>query len=148
MLVQVSVRIGGREPVVVERELCGTADEIEEQVRDVGQRVGRELLGPAFREIADRTPTPRCCGRSMKNCGLRTIGVMTTCGEVFVRRRRYQCRCEGCHREVHPADARLCCGAHRVSKPLAKRACQLAAVEHFTRQIGRASCRERVCLAV
>lgn len=133
MLVQVSVRIGSREPVVVERELCGTADEIEEQVRDVGQRVGRELLKPAFQEIADRTPAPCCCGRSMKNCGLRTIGVRTTCGEVIVHRRRYRCRCKGCPREVHPADARLCCGTHRVSKSLAKRACQLAAVEHFTR---------------
>lgn len=133
MLVQVSVRIDGRESVVVERELSGAADEIEEQVRDVEHRVGRELLQPAFQEIADRTSVPCCCGRSMKNCGLRTIGVMTTCGEVIVRRRRYRCRCETCHREVHPADARLCCGSHRVSKPLAKRVCQLAAVEHFTR---------------
>jgi hypothetical protein len=69
----------------------------------------------------------------MKNCGLRTIGVMTTCGEVIVHRRRYRCRCESCHHEAHPADVRLCCGAHRVSKPLAKRVGQLAAVEHFTR---------------
>ena len=69
----------------------------------------------------------------MKNCGTRTIGVMTTCGEVTVCRRRYRCRCPGCRHEVHPADARLCCGRHRVSRPLAKRVCQLAAVEHFTR---------------
>ena len=133
MLVQVSVRIDGRESVMVERELCGTADEIEEQVRDVGQRVGRGLLEPAFQEIADRTPAPCCCGRSMKNGGLRTLGVTTTCGEVIVHRRRYRCRRKGCAHEIYPADARLCCGAHRVSKPLAKRVCQLAAVEHFTR---------------
>ena len=69
----------------------------------------------------------------MKNCGVRTIGVMTTCGEVIVHRRRYRCRCRGCQHEVHPADARLCCGRHRVSRPLAKRVCPLAAVEHFTR---------------
>lgn len=86
MLVQVSVRVDDRELVVVERELCGTAEEIEEQVRDVEMRVGRELLKPAFQQVADRTPVPCCCGRSIKNCGLRTIGIMTTCGEVFVRR--------------------------------------------------------------
>ena len=69
-----------------------------------------------------------CCGRSMKNCGVRTIGVMTTCGEVIVHRRRYRCRCQDCQHEVHPADARLCCGRHRVSRPLAKPVCQLALV--------------------
>ena len=105
MLVQVSVRIDGRESVMVERELCGTADEIEEQVRDVGQRVGRGLLEPAFQEIADRTPAPCCCGRSMKNGGLRTLGVTTTCGEVIVHRRRYRCRHKGCAHEIYPADA-------------------------------------------
>lgn len=146
MLVQVSVRIEDQELVVVEQELSGSAEAIEEQVRNVQQRVGRVMLKPAFQEIADRTPVPRCCRRSMKNCGLRTIGVMTSCGEVSVRRRRYRCRCPDCHHEVHPADSLLCCGAHRVSKPLAKRVCQLAAVEHFTRLPGLLSAQHGVTL--
>ena len=65
MLAQVSVRMEGREPVVLERELSGSADEVEEQVRDVLQRAGRVMLEPAFQQIADRTPAPCCCGRSM-----------------------------------------------------------------------------------
>ncbi len=131
MLVQVSVQIDGREPFVVERSLSGSADEVEEQVREVLQRAGRMMLEPAFQQIADRIPAPCCCGKSMKNCNRRTVGIMTTCGEVIIQRRRYRCR--RCGHELHPADARLCCGKHRVSRPLAKRVCQLAAVEHFTR---------------
>jgi hypothetical protein len=131
MLVQVSVQIEGGKPFVVEQSLSGSAEEIEEQIGEVLQRTGRIMLEPAFQQVADRTPAPCCCGRSMKNCNRRAIGLMTTCGEVIVERRRYRCR--SCGYELHPADARLCCGKHRVSRPLAKRVCQLAAVEHFTR---------------
>lgn len=133
MLAELIVKVGGRELAVLEQELPETAAELEEQVLNLTQRAGRELLKPGLQQIADRTPAPCCCGRSMKNCGLREITVMTMCGEVIVQRRRYRCRCSDCHCELHPADARLCCGTHRVSKPLAKRVCQLAAVEHFTR---------------
>jgi hypothetical protein len=129
--VQVSVLIDGQEQAVLNQELSGSAEEVQEQVREVLQRTGRVILEPSFQQIADRTPAPCCCGRSMKNCGRRTLCVLTTCGEVIVERRRYRCR--GCGRELHPADTRLCCGKHRVSKPLAKRICQLAVVEHFTR---------------
>lgn len=131
MLVQVSVQIDGRESFVLEQSLSGSAEEVEEQVREVLQRAGRVMLEPAFQQIADGTHAPCCCGRSMKNCNRRTVSLMTTCGEVVIQRRRYRCR--RCGYELHPADARLCCGKHRVSKPLAKRVCQLAAVEHFTR---------------
>lgn len=131
MLVQVSVLIDGQEQAGLNQELSGSAEEMEEQVREVLQRTGRVMLRPAFQQIADRTAAHCCCGICMKNCGRRTLGVMTTCGEVVVERRRYRCR--DCGRELYPADARLCCGKHRVSKPLAKRICQLAAVEHFTR---------------
>ena len=90
-------------------------------------------MEPAFPQIADRAPAPCCCGRRIRNCGLRTIGVLTSCGEVPVHRRRYRGRCRECGRELHPADAQRCCGRHRVSRPLAQRVCQLAAVEPFTR---------------
>ena len=70
----------------------------------------------------------------MKNCGWRVIDVQTTCGPVPVQRRRY--RCERCGRELYPADAQICCGRHRVTRPLAQRVCQLATTEHFPRLPG------------
>ena len=133
LLVQISVRIDGRESGVVEQMVSGTAAEIEEQARVIEQRGGRMMLEPAFPQIADRAPAPCGCGRRIRNCGLRTLGVLTTCGEVPVHRRRYRGRCRECGRELHPADAQRCCGRHRVSRPLAQRVCQLAAVEPFTR---------------
>ena len=130
MLVQVTVRIGGREVGVVERELTGTAAEIEEEARVVLARTGRIILEPAFAQISEATPAPCCCGRTMQNRGQRLKSVQTTCGEVPISRRRYRCR--NCDRELYPADAQICCGKHRMTQPLAKRMCQLATVEHFT----------------
>ena len=130
MLVQVTVRIGGREVGTVERELSGTAAEIEEEARVVLARTGRMILEPVFGRIADQTPAPYCCGRPMQNRGQRIKSVQTTCGKVPVSRRRY--RCQSCGRELYPADAQICCGKHRLTQPLAKRLCQLATVEHFT----------------
>ena len=46
--------------MLLERELCGTADEVEEQVREVLQRAGRVMLEPAFPQLADRTPARFC----------------------------------------------------------------------------------------
>jgi hypothetical protein len=131
MLVQVTVRVDGREVGSQVRELSGTAAEIEEVTREVLARTGRMVLEPAFEQIARETSAPCCCGQTMRNCGFRTIGVQTTCGEVPVSRRRYRCEC--CDRELYPADAQICCGQHRVTQPLAKRICQLATTEHFTR---------------
>ena len=131
MLVKVTVEVDGSEVGIVERELYGTAAEIEEQVKVGLQQTGRILLRSAFEEVAEQTPAPSCCGRTMKNAGFRRITVVTTCGEVTVPRRRY--RCELCDREFYPADANLCCGHHRITQPLAKRVCQLATMEHFPR---------------
>ena len=69
-MVEISVRIDGRE-----WEVSGTAAEIEEHVRVIQQRVGRMMLEPTFQQVADQTSVPCCCGRTMKNCVLRTIGV-------------------------------------------------------------------------
>lgn len=134
MLVQITVRVADREAGSIERELSGSAAEIEEQVRDVVQRAGRVVLETAFSHVAPTFAAPHCCGHVMKNCGWRTIAVRSTFGDVPVSRRRY--RCERCGHEQHPADAGWCCGRHRITRPLAQRICQLATVEHFPRLPG------------
>jgi hypothetical protein len=130
MLAKFTVELDGRVAGTVEWVLSGTAAEIEEQVHALHERTGRMVLEPALKQIAVETPAPRCCGHTMKNCGWRSINVLTTYGEVPVQRRRY--RCEKCGHEVYPADAQICCGNHRLTRPLGQRVCQLATVEHFT----------------
>lgn len=130
MLAKFTVEVEGRVVGCVERELSGTAAEIEEDVRRMHERTGRMVLEPAFQQIAEQTPAPCCCGYKMKNCGWRTIGVQTIFGEIPVPRRRYCC--QGCGRNLYPADAQVCCGRHKLTRPLAQRICQLATIEHFT----------------
>lgn len=129
MFVQFTVKVGGKEVGTVERELSGSAAQMEEQLRETQQRTGRIVMERVLEQAAVQARPPRCCGRTKKNCGRRIIGVMTTYGEVSVARTRY--RCQTCGHESYPADAQVCCGRHRVTQPLAKRACQLAVKEHF-----------------
>jgi hypothetical protein len=123
------MKVGGKEVGTVERELSGSAAEMEEQLREAQQRTGRIVMERVLVQAAQQVRLPRCCGRSMKNCGRRVITVSTTFGNVPVERTRY--RCKTCGHERYPADAAMCCGRHRVTLPLAKRACQLAVKEHF-----------------
>lgn len=134
MLVQITVRIDGREAGLVEQELRGSAAELEEQLREGLQRTGRIVLERAFLQLSEQVAAPHCCGQRLKNCGFRPVTVRTTCGDVPVCRRRY--RCQRCGHECYPADALLWCGRHRITKPLAQRACQLATTEHFPRLPG------------
>ena len=121
----------GREVGTVEvDDATGSADEIEERIRAGTQRLGRIALEPALQRLAEQTPPPRCCGRAMHSRGQRVFTVQSTLGELSFSRRVYQCA-ECGHRQT-PADAHCCCGHHRVTKPLAKRACQLATLAHFT----------------
>lgn len=129
MLVQVIVAIDGRQVGLAERELDGLASVIEEDVQHVLQRTGRMILERAFNKVGCETPPSMCCGRKMRSRGRREITVVTLNGPVRVVRRRYQC--EECGRADYPADAQLCTGDHRVTRPLAKRVCQLATLEHF-----------------
>jgi hypothetical protein len=131
MLVQITIRIDGREEGIVEQQLQGTAAELEEQTQKCQQRVGRIVLEHGFNNIAGEVGHPVCCGRSMENRGRRCVTVQTLDGEVLVERTWYRCRV--CGRQSTPADAHLCFGCHRISKPLAQRVCQLATVEHWTR---------------
>lgn len=131
MKVKIIVEIEDREGGVIQKSLVGSALELEEQVEEVKQRVGRILLEYGLDEVERATDRPFCCGRRMNNRGRRSITVISLSGEVPVVRTRY--RCKECGRESSPGDEAICCGSHRVTKALAKRVCQLATVQHFTR---------------
>lgn len=129
MLVKFTMEVDGKEVGAVERELSGSAAQMEESLRETQQRTGRIVMERVLLQAALAARPPRCCGRAMKNLGHRVITVGTTYGEVPVARTRSRCR--SCGYECYPADAEMCCGRHRVTKPLAKRVCQLATKEHF-----------------
>ncbi len=131
MLVQVTVQLDGGPVRILTVELSGSAEDWEEQVLQLTQRTGRIVLEQGLQHVAMSARTPGCCGQAMKNCGLRTHSLTSLFGELVIDRRRY--RCQQCGAERYPADAGMCCGGHRVTRPLAKRVCQLAATEHYTR---------------
>ena len=85
----------------------------------------------ALNDAAKDVRHPSCCGRRMANRGRRAITVQGLDGPLRIRRTRYRCRT--CGHESTPADGPQTCGRHRLTRPLAKRVCQLATVEHFTR---------------
>jgi Uncharacterised protein family (UPF0236) len=130
MVVQITVQIDGREVQQLRQEVTGTAAEREEQAHRVGKEVGRVVGEEALAEAAAAARHPSCCGRRMENKGKRRVTLHGLDGELRVPRTRYRCRT--CGRDVYAADGELKCGRHRVTRPAAKRACQLAAVEHFS----------------
>ena len=130
MLVQITLQIDGREVERIQQEILGTPAEREEQTHRLGKQVARTAAEHALAEAAAQARHPCCCGRSMQNKGRRRITIRGLDGEVRVPRTRY--RCQACGRDLYAADGLLMCGVHRVTRPLAKRACQLATVEHFT----------------
>lgn len=67
----------------------------------------------------------------MRNQGRRPVTVTSGSGEVVYERTRYRCR--ECGAWQTPADVLICCGPQRVTRLLAKKVCQLATTEHFTR---------------
>lgn len=129
MKIQITVRMGDREETFSET-IEGTAAEREEQAHRLGRRVGRMAAEAGLNEHAAQLATPCCCGCRMKGHDRRRISVKGLDGELCLRRRRFRCR--RCSRTVCPADALQQCGCHRVTRPLGKRVCQLATVEHFT----------------
>jgi hypothetical protein len=131
MLVQVTVRIDGREVGNLTESVSGNAVEVEETTLRLGRRVQCVILECGFDELSQKIRRPVCCGRPMESRGRRRITVQTLSGEVVVERARYRCRI--CRGERTPADAQIGCGRHRLTRPLAQRLCQLATVEHFTR---------------
>lgn len=131
MRVQITVEMENRPAQTLMADLPESAQELEEQTLLLMQRTGRIVLEHGLQQVAlAAVRPPCCCGRKMKNCGLRTHTLASLCGELVIDRRRY--RCLTCGAECYPADAGMCCGGHRVTRPLAKRTCQLAAVAHYT----------------
>lgn len=130
MLVQITVRFDDRE-VQLNKSLQGTPAEREEAAHALARDVGRVVGEAALQEAAHGVQHPCCCGRPMQNRGRRALTLRSLDGLVQIKRTRYRCRT--CQRESAPADGLLECGRHRLTRPLAKRVCQLATVEHFTR---------------
>lgn len=130
MLVQITVRIDDR-VVQLEKTVSGTPAEREESGHAVGKEVGRLVSEAALNEAAGEVHHPCCCQRRMENRGQRAVTIQGLDGPLRIRRTRYRCR--ACCREAMPADSLHMCGPHRITRPLAKRVCQLATVEHFTR---------------
>lgn len=130
MVVQITVQIGERE-VRWQKTLEGTPTEREEIGHAAGREVARVINEAALSEAAREVRHPCCCGRRMENRGQRPITVRGLDGPMRIKRTRYRCR--QCGRECLPADGLLECGRQRLTRPLAKRVCQLATVEHFTR---------------
>lgn len=130
MLQFTAVRDGQEVGTVEVDDATGSAEEIEERIRVGTQRLGKVGLELALQDVADHAPPPWCCGRAMHSRGQRGLTVHSTFGEVLISRRVF--RCEACGERSVPADARICCGRHRITKPLAKRCCQLATHAHFT----------------
>ena len=128
---EIIARRDGREVGSFEVDLSGTAAEREEQAVAGGRRLGRVLLEPSLQEVSDTARVPRCCARAMGCRDRRGITIKTLTGELPLVRRRY--RCETCGHAVYQGDAAMLCGRHQVTLPLAKRICQLAQTEHFTR---------------
>lgn len=130
MLVEVTIRVAGREVETLQQDIHGTPAEREEQTHALGRQVGNRLAQPALEEAAAQTAHSVCCGHPMQNRGKVRLTVQGLDGHLRIPRTRY--RCSTCGRELYAADGLLLCGRHRVTRPLAKRVCQLAAIEHFT----------------
>lgn len=131
MFVQITVQVGAGPVQCLTADVTETAPELEEEALVLMQRAGRVVVEHGLQRVALAARPPRCCGRTMKNCGCRVHTLASLFGDLIIDRRRY--RCQTCGREDYPADAGMCCGRHRVTRPLAKRVCQLATTEHYTR---------------
>jgi hypothetical protein len=131
MLVEIIVRIDGREVAAVKDELA-TWDSLalEEETEKLKDRVGRVVLEEGFRELAAGGRHPCCCGRCMEHKGLRGVTIDSHSGPIRFTRPRYRCRVCGAWQT--PADAEVCCGRHRITRLLARNVCQLATLDHFT----------------
>jgi len=131
MHVKVTIEVDGRKAGEFEQVISGKAAVVEEACLELGRRTARIVLEHGLAQIANQDHIPVCCQRAMGSRGQRPITVLTMTGPVTYDRRRY--RCGGCGAEVCAGDAEILCGTHRVTRPVAKRLCQLATTEHFTR---------------
>jgi hypothetical protein len=133
MQLKITIELDGRQVGVINETVAGDPESLEEQFRVQTQRAGRILLEHGLQSWEVDCPKPTCCG-PVRSRGRKLITLMTTFGAITVSRRRY--RCCRCGEEFYPADTLWRCGRHQLTRPLAKRVCQLATIEHFTRLPG------------
>jgi hypothetical protein len=69
MLVQFTVKVGGKEVGTVERELSGSAAQMEEELRETQQRTGRMVMERLLEQAAIEVPPPRRTGKTRRNAG-------------------------------------------------------------------------------
>jgi hypothetical protein len=108
----------------------------EEAIRGGMLRIGGELL-QSWSEVADRRASPpECahCQETMRHKGYVRGSLMTTLGDLDVRRARF--RCEHCGAERYPQDERLRFRGHALSWPLAKVVSRLGAQLPFAQACG------------
>lgn len=103
--------------------LPGSLDELaraEELLREGMLRIGRDLLQGWSEAANPRAAMPDCseCQEMMRHKGYVESNLVTTLGNVRLRRPRF--RCEHCGAECYPHDDRLRFLEHAISWPLAK----------------------------
>jgi hypothetical protein len=102
-------------------------EQAEEQLRSGLLKLGRGLLQNWSEAVPARVAQPECgeCEEPMRHKGHVAGTVVTTLGDIRVRRPRF--RCERCGREHYPHDSRLRFLGHGVSWALAKVVSRLGA---------------------
>lgn len=129
MHLKIMIEIDERHAGIVEKELSGTGEQMEELTREATQRTGRIVLETALQQVETACAIPDCGGRRMESRGQRMLTLVSTFGSLKVSRLRY--RCSHCGEETYPMDPQWRCGRHLMTRPLAKRVCQLATTNHF-----------------
>jgi hypothetical protein len=129
MLVKIPIRTADQGVGILSEDITGTPAEREEHVHLLSRQVGNPVAQAVLQEAAAQAGHPTCCGRSLENRGRARSTIQGLDGPVCLSRTRF--RCARCGHEQYAADGLLLCGRHRITRPLAKRASQLATIEHF-----------------
>lgn len=113
-------------------DLVGFSD-TEQLLRDQFLKLAGNMLQNwsqvAVTQIA--IPLCPCCGKPMRHKGLKPITLITTIGDISLRRPRY--RCESCKLDVYPHDQHIRLLSNGVSLALGKVICRMAADRPFGR---------------
>jgi len=134
MQVELIIKVDGQILEARSVEISGTPTEIEEQTHALAKTLARPVVQKGIQDYLDQQTDLRCCRRPMYRNGRRTLWLTTLEGKIKLSVTRH--RCSNCGGERTPVLDETLCGPHRVSRPLAKRVCQLATNEHFTQLPG------------
>ena len=67
MHLKITIEIDERQAGIVEKELNGTAEQIEELTREATQRTGRVVLETSLQHVEEACCVPDCCCRRMES---------------------------------------------------------------------------------